>query len=95
VEQTRGGAHLLHSSSGRDQGGTRPAARRKDFLDFEPPVLTYKILNPPGPARPRLQNGGRTAMVLQLEHAGRLRRTQAAADLRAAGGAQRAGHQPP
>ncbi|XP_029410437.1 PQ-loop repeat-containing protein 3 isoform X2 [Nannospalax galili] len=34
-------------------------------------------------------------MVLQLEHAGRVRRAQAAADLRAAGGSQRSGHQPP
>lgn len=84
-------AEQLGAWSGRD----RPAGRRKDSLDFEPPVLTYKIPKPPGPAHLRLQNGGRAAMVSQLEHAGRVRRTQAAADLRAAGRAQRAGHQPP
>lgn len=64
-------------------------------MDFEPQVLTYKIPKPPGLARPRLQNGGRAAVVLQLEHAGRVRRTQTAADLRSAGGAQRTRDQPP
>lgn len=47
---------------------------------------------------PESQPSGRhgdAAVVLQLEHAGRVRGAQAAADLGRAAGAQLAGHQPP
>lgn len=94
VQSTRGGAHSEHSSSGRGWGVARPAGRRKT-LDRELLVLTHEIPQSLDPALPGLQHGGRAAVVLQLEHAGRLRRTQTAADLRTVGGAQCAGHQPP
>lgn len=94
VQPTQGGAHSERSSSGRGWGVARPAGRRKT-LDRELLVLTHEIPQPLDPTLRGLQHGGRAAVVLQLEHTGRLRRTQAAADLRAVGGAQCAGHQPP
>lgn len=45
-------------------------------------------------SQPRGRHGD-AAVVVQLEHAGRVRGAQAAADLGRAGGAQLAGHQPP
>uniref|UniRef100_A0A9L0T391 Solute carrier family 66 member 3 n=1 Tax=Equus caballus TaxID=9796 RepID=A0A9L0T391_HORSE len=51
-------------------------------------------LRAPRPRPVRRRHVGGAAGRLQLEHPGRVRRAEAAADLRRAGGAQRAGHQP-
>lgn len=76
--------------AGRESGRPRPARR---------PTAAWLLRRRCGIHRPRdpspRRHGFAAAVDLQLEHAGRVRGAQAAADLLRAGGAQRAGHQPP
>lgn len=77
--------------AGEEGGRTRRAGRpRVDGCSWS----CDPTLRAPRPRPVRRRHVGGAAGRLQLEHPGRVRRAEAAADLRRADGAQRAGHQP-